>query len=88
MAILDILREVRRTEWLALNGGGVLPEFKGIGGNALMYTEMEKTINSHFQQFKYGELCQVAETAKEMRSDLANIGAQFRKNHRVYIRQI
>jgi GNAT superfamily N-acetyltransferase len=88
LAIPDILREVRRTEWLALNGGGVLPEFKGVGGNALMYTEMEKTINSHFQQFKYGELCQVAETAKEMRSDLANIGAAFRKNHRVYIRQI
>jgi GNAT superfamily N-acetyltransferase len=88
LAIPDILREVRRTEWLALNGGGVLPEFKGVGGNALMYTEMEKTINSHFRQFKYGELCQVAETAKEMRSDLANIGAAFRKNHRVYIREI
>jgi hypothetical protein len=88
LAIVDILREVRRTEWLALNGGGVLPEFKGVGGNALMYTEMEKTINSHFQQFKYGELCQVAETAKEMRSDLANIGAAFWKNHRVYIRKI
>jgi hypothetical protein len=88
MAILDILREARRTEWLALNGGGILPEFKGVGGNALMYSEMEKTINSHFRQFQYGELCQVAETAKEMRSDLANIGGKFHKNHRVFIRSI
>jgi hypothetical protein len=88
LAIPDILREVRRTEWLALNGGGILPEFKGVGGNALMYAEMEKTINSHFQQFNFGELCQVAETAKEMRSDLANIGGRFHKNHRVFIRKI
>jgi hypothetical protein len=88
LAIVDILREVGRTEWLALNGGGILPEFKGVGGNALMYSEMEKTLNSRFCQFKYGELCQVAETAKEMRSDLANIGGAFHKNHRVFIRQI
>jgi hypothetical protein len=87
-ALIDILREVPRTEWLALNGGGILPEFKGVGGNALMYSEMEKTINSHFQQFHYGELCQVAETAKEMRSDLANLGGAFHKNHRVYVRSI
>jgi hypothetical protein len=88
LAIPDILREVSRTEWLALNGGGILPEFKGVGGNALMYSEMEKTINSHFRQFNYGELCQVAETAKEMRSDLANLGGAFHKNHRVFIRKI
>ncbi|MBN2084250.1 MAG: hypothetical protein JW748_03430 [Anaerolineales bacterium] len=88
LAIPDILREVSRTEWLALNGGGILPEFKGVGGNALMYSEMEKTINSHFRQFHFGELCQVAETAKEMRSDLANLGGAFHKNHRVFIRKI
>jgi hypothetical protein len=88
LAIPDILREVSRTEWLALNGGGILPEFKGVGGNALMYAEMEKTINSHYRQFNYGELCQVAETAKEMRSDLANLGGMFHKNHRVFFRII
>jgi hypothetical protein len=87
-AILDILREAKRTKWLALNGGGILPEFKGIGGNALMYSEMEKTINGRVQQFEFGELCQVAETAVEMRSDLANIGGRAYKNHRVFIRSI
>jgi len=88
LAILDILREAKRTKWLALNGGGVLPEFKGIGGNALMYSEMEKTINGRVQQFEFGELCQVAETAVEMRSDLANLGGRAYKNHRVFIRSI
>jgi hypothetical protein len=88
LAIPDILREAKRTKWLALNGGGVLPEFKGIGGNALMYSEMEKTVNGHVQQFEFGELCQVAETAVEMRSDLANLGGRAYKNHRVFVRSI
>jgi GNAT superfamily N-acetyltransferase len=88
LSIPDILREAKRTKWLALNGGGVLPEFKGIGGNALMYSEMEKTVNGRVQQFEFGELCQVAETAVEMRSDLANLGGKAYKNHRVFVRSI
>jgi hypothetical protein len=87
-AILDILREVNRTDWISLNGAGILPEFKGLGGNVLLYTEMEKTLNSHRQQFHWGELCQVAETAVEMRSDLINIGGKPYKNHRVYVRAL
>jgi hypothetical protein len=87
-ALVDILREMNRTDWIALNGAGILPQFKGLGGNVLLYTEMEKTLNSRHQQFNYGELCQVAETAKEMRSDLINIGGKPFKNHRVYIRDI
>ena len=42
--IVDLLLEMRRTNWIALNGIGILPEFQGRGGNALMYSEMEKTI--------------------------------------------
>jgi hypothetical protein len=80
--------EVGRTEWIALNGGGILPKYKGVGGNALLYAEMEKTINSRFEQFNLGELCQVAETATEMRADLINIGGKPYKNHRVYVRSI
>jgi hypothetical protein len=87
-ALIDILLEVGRTEWLALNGGGILPKYKGVGGNALLYGEMEKTINSRFEQFNSGELCQVAETATEMRADLINLGGKPYKNHRVYVRSI
>ena len=41
--LLDLLLEMRRTKWVALNGAGILPEFQGIGGNALLYSEMDKT---------------------------------------------
>jgi GNAT superfamily N-acetyltransferase len=80
--ILDLLLEMRRTKWVAINGAGVLPEYHGRGGNALLYTEMEQTIqNYHYQ---HADLTQVAETAVQMRADLTNLGGQAYKNHRVF----
>lgn len=84
--IIDLLLEKRRTKWLTLNGAGVLPEFQGRGGNALLYTEMEKTI--HEYDFKHADLTQVAESAVQMRRDLENIGGEPNKNHRVYRKEI
>lgn len=86
LMIADVLLEVKRTKWVSLNGAGVLPEFQGRGGNALMYAEMEKTLNDY--QFIHAELTQVAETTKQMRADLENVGGVAYKNHRVYHKQI
>ncbi len=82
--LIDILREMRRTDWVAINGAGILPEFQGRGGNALLYSEMEKTIKEY--KFQHADLAQVAETAVQMRNDLENIGGKPFKNHRVYRR--
>lgn len=84
--LLDLLLELRRTKWVAVNGVGVLPEFQGRGGNALMYSEMEKTLQDY--QFDEGDLTQVAESAWEMRRDLENLGGKRYKNHRVYIKDL
>ena len=84
--LIDLLLEMRRTQWIALNGAGILPEFQGRGGNALMYSEMEKTMSEF--HFKHADLTQVAETAVQMRQDLINIGGKPYKNHRVYRRDV
>ncbi len=57
--IVDLLLEMRRTNWIALNGAGILPQFHGRGGNALLYSEMEKTIKE--SNFQHADLTQVAE---------------------------
>ncbi len=85
--IFHLLLDMRRTKWISLNGAGIVPEYQGLGGNALMYSEMEKTVKSQFD-FMHAELTQVAESAVQMRRDLANIGAEPYKNHRVYAREI
>jgi len=84
--LIDLMLELRRTKWLAINGAGILPEFQGSGGNALLYMEMENTLRG--MQFEHADLTQVAETAVQMRRDLENLGGQPYKNHRVYIRAL
>ena len=84
--IIDLLIESKRTKWVALNGAGVLPEFHGRGGNALLYSEIEKTI--HEYGYRHADLTQVAESAVQMRRDLENVGGVAYKNHRVFIRNL
>jgi hypothetical protein len=81
-AIADYLLEVKRTDWVSFNGVGVLPEYHGMGGNYLMFSEMEKS--AHGYHFQHGELTQVAESAIQMRKDLVNLGVKPYKNHRIY----
>ena len=84
--ILDLLGEMKRANWVSLNGAGILPQYHGLGGNALLYAEMQKSILGF--GFEHAELTQVAETAVQMRKDLVNVGGQEYKNHRVYHRAI
>jgi hypothetical protein len=81
--IVDILLEMKRTKTISGNGMGILPEFQGKGGNALLYYEMGKTVFG-FNQFEHIEMTQVAETTLQMRADLKNLNGVEYKNHRVY----
>jgi hypothetical protein len=87
IAILKLLLEIKRTHWISFNGAGILPEYQGLGGNAFMYAELEKSMHAN-DQFIHAELTQVAETAEQMRKDLKNLGVKFYKNHRVYQKDI
>lgn len=80
--LLDIMRELKKTKWVSLNGAGVLPEYQGRGGNALLYNEMEKTLID--LKYEHAELTQVAESAAQMRKDLITAGGKAYKNHRVF----
>jgi hypothetical protein len=85
-AIADVMIDLKRTKIMSLNGAGVLPEFQGRGGNALLYAEMESTIAA--SQYMSGELTQVAETAVQMRKDIITAGGVPYKNHRVFRRAV
>ncbi|MBL8063165.1 MAG: hypothetical protein JNK32_09120 [Anaerolineales bacterium] len=81
--LIDLLMEMRRTNTVAVNGMGILPEFQGHGGNALLYYAMGSTLLD-FQQFSHVEMTQVAETTEQMRADLKNLNGVEYKNNRVY----
>ena len=85
--IIDLVIEMKRTKTVSGNGMGVLPEFQGTGGNALLYYELGKTVLEDFN-FKFVEMTQVAETTKQMRADLKNLNGVEYKNHRVFRKSI
>jgi hypothetical protein len=86
LGIFDLLLEMNRTNWVALNGAGILPQYQGRGGNALLYSQMEKSLRQF--DYEHADLTQVAESAVQMRRDLENLGGKAYKNHRVFIRDL
>jgi hypothetical protein len=88
LGIVHLLRDMRRTDWIAVNGLGIMPDYQGHGGNALLYSELDKTLHEYDGRFKHVDMTQVAESAVQMRRDLENLGGKPYKNHRVFFKMI
>ena len=79
---ISLLREFRRTRVGNVNGVGLLPEYQGVGANALLYTEIAKSI----YQFGWerAEVVQVEEKNTKSLQDMSAIGVIWHKRHRIY----
>jgi GNAT superfamily N-acetyltransferase len=83
---LHLLLERKRTKWVNINGVGVLPEFQGMGVNAILYTEVKKSIDQF--DFEHVDVVQVGEANFQSRSDMENMGIRWYKSHRSYQRDL
>jgi hypothetical protein len=83
---IHILKERNRTNWVNINGVGVLPAFQGTGANAILYTALDKTVKEF--GFEHMEIVQVNETNFNSRSDMETMGVQWYKRHRSYKREL
>ncbi len=81
-AILRIISEVKKTKKILFNGIGILPEYQGLGGNALLYKELERMV--HTRGFDTVEMVQISEKTDLMISDAGSLGAHPFKVHRLY----
>lgn len=77
-----ILRDRGKTRWLNINGLGLLPEYRGLGANALLYTELRDTIAS--ARFEHIDVVQVNEANFNSRSDMETLNVEWYKRHRHY----
>jgi GNAT superfamily N-acetyltransferase len=82
----DLLLEKKRTRVIDINGVGLLPQYQGLGNNALLYVEIEKTLLERGS--KSAEIIQVDERNFRSKSDMENMGVIFNKTHRVYRKPI
>jgi len=83
----DVLMEQKRTRRLNINGIGILPEYQGLGANALLYAELDRTIRSA-NRFERAEIVQVDERNFLSKSDMERMGVIWNKTHRSYILQL
>ena len=79
---IHILRDRQTTDWVNINGLGLLPKYRGLGANAMLYAELAQTVNDH--GFKHADLVQVNEANFNSRSDQETLGAVWYKRHRHY----
>ncbi|GAB4417086.1 MAG: hypothetical protein Kow002_03370 [Anaerolineales bacterium] len=80
---ITLLREFKRTDWLNINGAGLLPEYRGSGGTAILYSELFKSV-TETGQFRHAEVIQIGTENKNMLRELARFGVDFYKVHRTY----
>jgi GNAT superfamily N-acetyltransferase len=85
-----ILQDKKRTEWLDFNGIGLLPEHQGVGANAVLYVEMEKSVRQFAKKhkIKYVDMVQVNEINAKSMADMKALGIIWYKRHRVYQRHL
>lgn len=83
---LYILREQKKADWVNINGLGLVPEHQRVGGDAILFTELEKSIKSF--GFKHADIVAVGETNFASRNDLEALGVNWYKAHRSYRRDL
>jgi hypothetical protein len=82
----QILRELKRTKWININGAGILEEYRGMGGTAVLFDEMAKSVLE--TDYEYADLVQVGVENERMQRELSSFGINFYKAHRIYQREI
>ncbi len=82
----EMLRELRRTPWVNVNGAGMVEEYRGLGGTALLFSEMHKSITAG--GFAHVDLVQIGANNDRMLRELRDLGVDFYKTHRLYRRAL
>lgn len=80
---LQIMLEAKRTHWIDLNGIGIIKEYQRLGGTAILYNEIYKSV-TNFKQYDYVELLQMREENINILLEADSFEIDFHKTHRLY----
>ena len=83
LSMYRLMREYKKSDWLLINGLGILPEHQGSGANLLLYAEVENVVKT-YTQFKHIEMVQIQETTAKMLSNVETLKGETHKIHRMY----
>ncbi|HQV70427.1 MAG TPA: hypothetical protein PLJ62_12640 [Thermoflexales bacterium] len=83
---MDMLMEFRRSKWVNVNGAGILEQHRGMGGTALLFTEMAKSVQEG--GFEHCDIVQIGVENDRMQRELRDLGIEFYKTHRMYMKLV
>jgi hypothetical protein len=83
---IELLIEMRRTKWININGAGILEQYRGLGGTAILFSEMFKSVSEG--GYKHAEIVQIGVENDKMLRELRELGIDFYKTHRMYQRAL
>ncbi len=78
-----LLWAFKHSRRLVANGIGLLPRYQGLGANALLYTELIKTVRARGWA-EHCDIVQIAETNAKSLGEMAAAGVRWYKKHRIY----
>ena len=78
-----LLRELHRTDWININGAGMIESYRGVGGTAILYSEMMKSATAN-PRYRHCEVVQIGVENDRMQREMENFGVNFYKVHRLY----
>ncbi len=84
---ITILRELGTTDWININGAGMIEEYRGLGGTAILYSEMIKSVLEN-PRYQHAEVVQIGLENVKMQREMENFGVDFYKVHRIYQRDL
>jgi len=84
---LTVLRELRTTDWININGAGMIEEYRGLGGTAILYSELFKSVVEN-PRYRHAEVVQIGLENDKMQREMENFGVNFYKMHRTYMRNL
>jgi hypothetical protein len=82
-----ILWELLTTDWININGAGIIEEYRGLGGTAILYSEMFKSVVEN-PRYRHAEVVQIGMENDKMQREMENFGVDFYKIHRMYQKYI
>jgi hypothetical protein len=83
---IDLLLELRRTKWININGAGMVRGYRGLGGTALLFSEMYKSVAD--SGYRHADIVQIDIDNERMQREMSSIGIDFYKMHRLYEREL
>jgi hypothetical protein len=83
---ITLLQEMRRTKWVNINGAGIIEKYRGLGGTAILFSEMYKSVTEG--DFEHADIVQIGLENEKMQRELRDLGIEFYKSHRLYHRNL